>query len=256
MKTDRPRRTGQGLKLTLAALLTALALQSDAAAVVVVGNLDPRSSGATLRGDGTAWATQFTVGPLPSDASPEHDSWALDMIESRFLGSSGLGFTPHKLRVSIQNDVPLDDGDSIPAPLDSPLAILTGPDPNTRGEHDFMPPEGTTVSLQPGSSYWLVYYFPGEEQYRHSFYSPAITLSDDEDAGSLPGWSIGDARRAAEASDDHEWFLPGGLAVTHVFRLSATPVPEPSEYALFFALGLGAFALWHRRRQRGQRAAA
>ncbi|MCS1410210.1 MAG: hypothetical protein M2R45_03400 [Verrucomicrobia subdivision 3 bacterium] len=89
------------------------------------------------------------------------------------------------------------------------------------------------------------------------FYRIGLTDVPNEDSRALQGWSIGDNHwQNPDGSRWQEFSHPSGTRVPFRFRVFVTPVPEPSEYALFFALGLGAFALWHRRRQRGQRAAA
>ncbi|MCS1417396.1 MAG: hypothetical protein M2R46_05150 [Verrucomicrobia subdivision 3 bacterium] len=245
LKTDRPRRTGQGLKLTLAALLTALALQPDAVAQsFAVSNLGQRSAGTGAVGMVDPSTTSFTVGPPPEGFT----GWTLDKITMAARSTRG---NPSGFEARILND---DSGS--PGLLDSPLATLTGPDPRGIQDYDFVPPAGTTISLEPETTYWLAYTSAGLPS-NDNHYTSRWTNSVSEDAGTLSGWSIG---------DDYWWNdLSNGRWQTHrfggntriplQFSVFATPVPEPSEYALFFALGLGAFALWHRRRQAGQRTA-
>ncbi|MCS1409448.1 MAG: hypothetical protein M2R45_02629 [Verrucomicrobia subdivision 3 bacterium] len=190
-------------------------------------------------------ATSFTVGP-PREG---FTGWTLDKIT---MGAWGVRNNPSGFQAMILND---DSGK--PGPLDSPLATLTGPDPRDRQEYDFMPPAGTTISLEPETTYWLVY-TSAEQPSDTIHYQSRWTGSVTEDVGALPGWSIGDDYWWNDFSNGR-WQIHrfgGHTPVPLQFGVAATPVPEPSEYALFFALGLGAFALWHRRRQRGQRAAA
>ncbi|MCS1413861.1 MAG: hypothetical protein M2R46_01579 [Verrucomicrobia subdivision 3 bacterium] len=233
LKTDRPRRTGQGLKLTLAALLTALALLADAAAQnFAISNLTrPKQQTLSIT---SPVAARFTVGPAPEGIT----GWTLDKITARIDGAAG---NPRGFQAMILNDV-----SDRPASLDSPLATLTGPDPRTPGRYDFMPPGGTTVFLQPETKYWVAYTSDGLPT-SSAFYTMDATRAWSEDDNSLDGWSI----------DNNSWRQRDDIVNRiMIFGVSVTPVPEPSEYALFFALGLGAFALWHRRRQQRQRAAA
>ncbi|MCS1415535.1 MAG: hypothetical protein M2R46_03277 [Verrucomicrobia subdivision 3 bacterium] len=246
MKTDRPRRTGQGLKLTLAALLTALALQPAAVvaqSIIAVSTLgQPQTHTMRLRGSGESMATQFTVGP-PREG---FTGWKLDKITGGFGDPGG---SPSTFGISILND---DSG--APGSLDSPLATLTGDAPLRNGRYDFLSPAGTTISLEPETSYWLTYTHVGGGN--SDFYRLGVTNRANEDSGTLPGWSIGDTHW--QNLDGSRWreFNQGGLSLPYRFGVFVTPVPEPSEYALFFALGLGAFALWHRRRLAGQRTVA
>ncbi|MCS1417816.1 MAG: hypothetical protein M2R46_05572 [Verrucomicrobia subdivision 3 bacterium] len=244
LKTDRPRRTGQGLKLTLAALLTALALQPDASAQsFAVGNLT-RGGGGHSFDIRTPAAMQFTVGPPPEGLT----GWTLDKITGRFRGVTG---NPSGFEARILNDV-----SGSPGPLDSPLATLTGPDPRGRDvNYDFLPLAGTTISLEPETSYWLAYTSAGLPSASDTYRANIITVVGD-DAESLSGWSIGDDLWVYENELWRTLRSGGSTRIPMKFGVFATPVPEPSEYALFFALGLGAFALWHRRRQQRQRAAA
>ncbi|MCS1417490.1 MAG: hypothetical protein M2R46_05245 [Verrucomicrobia subdivision 3 bacterium] len=243
MKTDGPRRTSQGLKLTLAALLTALALQPAAAAQsFAVSNLEQTTFGFGALDVTSPVAVQFTVGPPPEGLT----GWTLDKITGHILGARG---NPGSFEARILND---DSGS--PGPIDSPLATLTGPDPRSAGRYDFLSPAGTTISLEPETSYWLAYTSAGlpstSDYYR-------IYLTSRRDQAGLQGWSIGnDSLRVNRNTGVWEAARIFGNSIVMKFGVEATPVPEPSEYALFFALGLGAFALWHRRRQQGQRAAA
>ncbi|MCS1412154.1 MAG: hypothetical protein M2R45_05358 [Verrucomicrobia subdivision 3 bacterium] len=196
---------------------------------------------------GSPLATQFTVGPLPSDGPADHNIWALDKITGRFDGVTG---NPSGFEARILND---DSGS--PGPLDSPLATLTGPDPRGSQDYDFMPPAGTTISLEPETSYWLAYTSAGLPS-DSAYYRMRTTQRLTEDAGALSGWSIGNDVWRINNAGVWETFRVGRTSFPMKFGVEATPVPEPSEYALFIALGLGAFALWHRRRQQEQRAAA
>ncbi|MCS1410035.1 MAG: hypothetical protein M2R45_03223 [Verrucomicrobia subdivision 3 bacterium] len=246
MKTDRPRRTGQGLKLTLAGLLTALALQPDAAAQsVAVSNLGQSWEWDLPLYNGESTAIQFTVGPLPEGLT----DWTLNKITGSFSEPQGQG-TPGSFEASI-----LRDTFGAPGSLDSPLTVLSGDQPRTIREYEFVPPAGTTVFLEPETSYWLTYTSAGLPS-EDDFYILRATDVPNEDAGSLQGWSIGDDHWYHMGEGWVEVVDPNGLRLPYQFSVSAVAVPEPSEYALFFALGLGAFALWHRRRQAGQRAAA
>ncbi|MCS1417575.1 MAG: hypothetical protein M2R46_05331 [Verrucomicrobia subdivision 3 bacterium] len=188
-------------------------------------------------------ATQFTVGP-PREG---FTGWTLDRITGGFDETGG---SPGTFGISILND---NSGE--PGSLDSPLATLTGDAPSSSGRYDFLSPAGTTISLEPETSYWLAYTYVGGAS-TSGFYRVGLAEVPNEDSGALPGWSIGDTHWQNPDGSRWQEFNQQGLSLPFRLRVFVTPVPEPSEYALFFALGLGAFALWHRRRQQGQRAAA
>ncbi|MCS1412207.1 MAG: hypothetical protein M2R45_05411 [Verrucomicrobia subdivision 3 bacterium] len=151
----------------------------------------------------------------------------------------------------------LNDDSSKPDIFNSPLATLTGPDPRGRRDYDFVPPAGTTIFLEPETTYWLVYTSAGLPS--NFNYYRTRSRTDMSQAG-LRGWDIGNDLWFWD-SNDGAWErlrtgTRGEIRLPMKFGVEATPVPEPSEYALFFALGLGAFVFWHRRCQREQRTAA
>ncbi|MCS1410907.1 MAG: hypothetical protein M2R45_04102 [Verrucomicrobia subdivision 3 bacterium] len=235
---DRPpwADRGQGLKLTLAALLTALALQSDASAVVALNTLRGQSVSHNLDG---GLALRFEVGPIPDYGRERGDSvWQLDIITMHFGKARG---NPSGFEAKIYRN---DDNTDLPGET---IATLTLPDLLIEGNYSFNP---RTVLLQPGVSYWLAY--EDRDATEDDFY--VVSLSNTESVEAAEGWSIGDR---PYVWDEHEWSRPDDPSNPLSFSFALqTAVPEPSEYALFFALGLGAFALWHRRRQAGQRAVA
>ncbi|MCS1407863.1 MAG: hypothetical protein M2R45_01024 [Verrucomicrobia subdivision 3 bacterium] len=239
---DRPRRTDQGLKLTLVTLLTALALQPAATAnsfTNVISNLEQPRINQNL---GKGLATRFTVGSIIGRA--DHNIWTLGTITVPFGDAEG---SISSLEASI-----LSDSSGSPGDLFAPL---TSQDPQLAGNYDFMPREGTEVFLQPGSSYWLAY--KSFDAGGGNSFVVGLANSPDEDVREF-GWSIGD-RSFGVDEQTSDWKNPDPALPPLQFRMiadTAAVVPEPSEYALFLALGLGAFALWHRCRQQERQTGA
>ncbi|MCS1410678.1 MAG: hypothetical protein M2R45_03873 [Verrucomicrobia subdivision 3 bacterium] len=238
-------RAGQWIKLTMVALLTALALPSAALAQPREAVSNHRSNQGIFSLDRNTWAatTSFTVGPLPADAAT--DAWELVKVRAWFNRTEG---NPPPIVAGIYSEDSrgerkelaflrfLKDGRTVPIEI------------RDRGWYDFYPESSAglgsgagTLRLEPGETYWLQYSSPSAE---HLSVRYRISNTLDGTERGLDGWSIGNIRKGA------------GRTSNRPLQFSVTVLPEPSEYALFFALGLGAFAIWHRRRQRGQQAAA
>ncbi len=115
------------------------------------------------------------------------------------------------------------------------LGSLSGSSPSTAGTHDFTT---SGINLTANTTYFLVSTAEGASGngFENRFTSSTSETSSD-------GWAIGDAFIFSN-DQGTTWHNLG--AEVMMFSISATPVPEPHEYAMLVGLGLMGFVVARR----------
>ena len=111
------------------------------------------------------------------------------------------------------------------------LGALTGDLPLTAGNHAF---STTGISLSANTTYFVVATSTdtGINRFRQNLTASGTETSSD-------GWTIGNQAHVLTEDQGASWQNEGGQSL--MFSISATPVPEPHEYAMFVGLGLMGF---------------
>ncbi len=223
-----PTRIPLRLAGALAAAL--LALAPAAHAQTAVSNLG-QSSGATATigtydGGGEEWRRAFTF-TTGSSAS----SFNFTGLTMTFNAASG---SPGALTVALYStfDPNTTAGGGS---LLSTLSLSSG-SPTSSGNSVFT----GSATLQPSTTYYLQ--FSSATAAAGNYYSYPVVGSGSEDAGGLPGWTIGNS--AYESNYNNTWTTLSGPGL---FSVQASAIPEPSTYAALAGLGALGLALWRRR---------
>ncbi|MCS1409661.1 MAG: hypothetical protein M2R45_02845 [Verrucomicrobia subdivision 3 bacterium] len=249
LSCPRQRRQEPKLKPALAVLLAALALQPAASAAILVSSYPDTGPMPYNMWVDDYFATSFTTGPV----SGLNEKWQVEKISAPWAGSI-LPHLPTKVSVTLLSDSQTQPG----SPGDLFVSLGEHAPLSEIKEYDYIP--SAELFLEPETTYWLSYEILDKAGVP-SGYTAGVSHSPTE-TEALPGWSIGDNAWERDLQTGDWTRQPNGGSAENalgpfVFSVSGEAVvPEPSEYALFFALGLGAFALWHRRRQQEQRTVA
>ncbi len=136
--------------------------------------------------------------------------------------------SPANIQVTVNSDSGGDPGAS--------LGTLAGANPTTAANYTFT---NAGISLSANTTYFLTLLASGSPTGSSNRYNAVTTFSDNETTSD--GWSIGDGGRST-SDGGANW----GVGLTMKFSVTATPVPEPHEYAMFVGLGLVGFVVARR----------
>ncbi len=207
------------------AMLLSLAIAPTLLSAQIVSNLAESTDGTRLVGNpfgsqDRRTATTFTTG---SNAG----GYTLTSATIAF-GVATLG-TPQNIVVSITEDNSGEPG--------TVVGTLAGSNPTTAGNYDYT---NDGLALAANTTYFLELSAPGSASGNR--YHPAGATSNSET--SSDGWTIGDGFLETTTGGT-PWAGPfdGSLQ----FSLTATPVPEPHEYAMLVGLALVGFVAVRRR---------
>lgn len=208
-------------KLILATAAVSAALQLTASAQYVISNLGITGDTSFALNSSSSPAASFTVG------SQAH---TLDAATLRLSGErankGGDGVvTYHAFIYSSSGGEPGSLLYSLGSYTDS------SGDHSAYSAHAFTAPGGSLLS--PNTTYWVVATVNSGDSGSWEAKFPPVGSSG------VGGWSIGASSRFIGETFQYD-SIP-------LFGISATPVPEPSEYAALTGLALAGFALWRRR---------
>ena len=167
-------------------------------------------------------ATAFTTGS---------NAGGYSLTSATIVAHENQSGSPANIQVTVNSDSSGNPGAS--------LGALTGANPSTIGNHTYT---NDGILLAANTTYLLTLLAPGSPGGGANFYSIATTNSDTETTSDV--WSIADSGLST-FNGGTSWNVSGSTSLK--FSLTATPVPEPHEYALMVGLGLVGFVFLRRR---------
>ena len=209
-----------------------------------------------------ATATSQAVVTVSNLANPQGGNWIIGNgggvalsdtpNANSFTTGAGLGWNLNNLTLLLLEDLNVSGSitvelfsDNVGVPGSS-LAVLNGPDPVGSVPTPYVYTPGSTVSLNPTTTYWVVASGPVEPGFPDNY--SWTNTSDTSESPALPGWSIGDTTlEAISGNSSATWgsWSPLLADVPVMFSVDVTAVPEPSTGLL---LGLASLIALRRRR--------
>ena len=225
-------RPGNYYRLTRSTILAALIAIPNltfgiptANATLYASNLDTASAGFHIIGN---------IGSIPYSLSNEFTTgshsggYEVSEISIRFHDQYG---NPGNLQVGIYDSNSSSPGFSI--------GSLFGENPVSAGIYTYSP-QTSSIRLAPNSPYFLVLQ---PESVGPSFDYYYVSTTDSPNESSLENWSIADSTMASGDLGTN-WSPVTGVIQ---FSIEATPVPEPSMFAVLVGLSLISFSWLHGR---------